>query len=492
MADGSQQQDDVTGGPAPEASSPSPRSKRGLSINTLPGITVMLDATALILAGIACYATLIEFHPVTLEYYLFGIAFVTFATIVLLSRADMYEIDALMRPISRSDFLIVAVVTAFLLFLTIVVSLKVQDIYPRLWLVSAVIACVVSLVLMRVATSRVLKWMGHKGMIGRRVVVLGTGRQAEQFLRRITTIQPYFTQVEGVFASTSGLDGTAVEGYPVLGGFDAMIAFVRRERIDDIVIALPWSEEKLVSDTMEALRELPINVSISTDLVGYRLAFRPVMGAATQLPVFEVVQRPISGWSFLLKALEDYVLTAMFLLMLSPLLITVAIAIKLDSRGPIFFKQKRLGFNNREFEIYKFRSMYHERPAESVTIQARKGDPRITRVGRIIRRTSIDELPQLLNVFDGTMSLVGPRPHAVDHNEDYGRRIRGYFARHKVKPGITGWAQVNGLRGETEQLGKMEARVNHDVFYAENWSLIFDLRILAQTIFVVLFQKNAY
>jgi putative colanic acid biosynthesis UDP-glucose lipid carrier transferase len=170
----------------------------------------------------------------------------------------------------------------------------------------------------------------------------------------------------------------------------------------------------------------------------------------------------------------------------------VAIAIKLDTPGPVFFKQRRLGFNNREFEIYKFRSMRHRAQPEARTPQASRNDPRITRVGRIIRKTSIDELPQLFNVLNGTMSLVGPRPHALDHNEEYSRQIRGYFARHKVKPGITGWAQVNGLRGETETLDKMEARIRHDVYYAENWSLFFDIRILIQTVLVVLFQRSAY
>ncbi|MEM6972809.1 MAG: undecaprenyl-phosphate glucose phosphotransferase [Pseudomonadota bacterium] len=491
MADGSRQDEvaEAAVRPVPAAGS---RGARGLSVNTLPGLAVIFDAAAIMVSGSLCYFGLIDYHPVTLEYFVFGIAFVTFATVVLLSRADMYEIDALMRPVSRSDYLIVAVVTAFLLFLTMVVSLKVQDIYPLEWLIAFVSSAIVTLILIRMVGARVLKWLGRVGLVGRRLVVLGTGRQAEQFLRRITTIRPYFTQVAGLFASTSPTDLTEVEGHRVLGGFKDMLCYVREERVDDVVIALPWSEEQLVGDTLEELRELPINVAISTDLVGYRLAFRPVMGAASQLPVFEVVQRPISGWSFLLKTLEDYVLTALILILLSPMLILVALAIKLDSPGPILFRQNRLGFNNKEFQIYKFRSMYHKEIPESVTQQATKGDPRVTRIGRLIRRTSIDELPQLLNVLEGTMSLVGPRPHAVDHNEDYGRRIRGYFARHKVKPGITGWAQVNGLRGETDHLDKMEARVQHDVFYAENWSLLFDLRILAQTLFVVLFQKNAY
>jgi Undecaprenyl-phosphate glucose phosphotransferase len=463
-----------------------------LTVASLPGVVLALDALALVGAGTLCHLVFVRSIPVTLEYYVFAVGFVTFASITLLSRADMYDVDAIMRPISRSDFLIVAVATAFLLFLTIIVTLKTQDIYSDRWLAAFAVSAVVALAAVRLLACRCLQALGRRGVIGRRLVVLGTGEQARQFLRRLAAINPYFTSVDGVFASTPEASVDVLEGHPVLGGFESMIAHARTHSIDDIIIALPWSEEKLVRETLEALRELPINVAVSTDLLGYQLAFRPVMGAASQLPVFEVVQRPISGWSFLLKTLEDYVLSALIVLLLSPLLILVAVAIKIDSPGPILFRQKRLGFNNQVFEIYKFRSMYHREIPERVTRQAQRDDPRVTRVGRLIRRTSIDELPQLFNVLNGTMSLVGPRPHALDHNEDYGRRIRGYFARHKVKPGITGWAQVRGLRGETEAIGKMKARVDHDIHYAENWSLLFDLKILVLTVVVVLFQRNAY
>ena len=258
------------------------------------------------------------------------------------------------------------------------------------------------------------------------------------------------------------------------------------------MIAVPWNEDGTVTRVVEELKQLPVNVYMAMDLAGFRLEFRPVLGQLNQLPLFEIVQRPISGWHYFLKRVEDFVLASVLIVVAAPLMLLIAAAIKLDSRGPVFFMQKRLGFNNEEFEIYKFRTMTHRDAPEAEVPQARRDDPRTTRVGRILRRSSLDELPQLFNVLEGTMSLVGPRPHALPHNEDYGRQIRGYFARHKVKPGITGWAQVNGLRGETDTLEKMKARVSHDVYYAENWSLLFDLRILVMTAFVVLFQKQAY
>ena len=182
----------------------------------------------------------------------------------------------------------------------------------------------------------------------------------------------------------------------------------------------------------------------------------------------------------------------MLIVLFAPVLAAVALAIRLESAGPIIFRQKRYGYNNEIFYIFKFRSMYHGDQMPEKTVQATKDDPRITKVGRFIRKTSLDELPQLFNVFFGDMALVGPRPHAVDHNEEYGALIKGYFARHRVKPGITGGAQVNGLRGETDTLEKMEARVRYDTYYAENWSLLFDLQILARTAIVGFVNKNAY
>ncbi len=170
----------------------------------------------------------------------------------------------------------------------------------------------------------------------------------------------------------------------------------------------------------------------------------------------------------------------------------IALAIKLDSSGPVLFRQKRYGFSNQIFDIYKFRTMRNEPECVGRTVQATRDDPRVTRLGRILRSMSLDELPQLFNVLNGTMSLVGPRPHAIDHNEEYSKSIRGYFARHRVKPGLTGWAQVNGLRGETKTVEAMEARVKHDIYYVENWSLFFDLQILAMTAIICLTRRNAY
>jgi exopolysaccharide biosynthesis polyprenyl glycosylphosphotransferase len=212
--------------------------------------------------------------------------------------------------------------------------------------------------------------------------------------------------------------------------------------------------------------------------------------------VLDVVDKPIADWDLVLKWLFDKVVGVAMLVLLSPVFLATAIAVKLDSRGPVLFRQKRYGFNNELIEVFKFRSMHVDQCDAAAMKLVTKGDPRVTRVGRFIRKTSIDELPQLLNVvLKGDLSLVGPRPHALQakaENRLYDQVVDGYFARHKVKPGITGWAQVNGWRGETDTEEKIQRRVEHDLYYIENWSVFFDLYILAVTPFALLKSDNAY
>ena len=214
------------------------------------------------------------------------------------------------------------------------------------------------------------------------------------------------------------------------------------------------------------------------------------------VPVFDVADRPISDWNLVFKWLFDHLVAALALVLLSPVMLATAIAIKLDSKGPVLFRQKRHGFNNELIEVFKFRSMYVDSADAGAAKLVTKDDPRVTRVGRFIRKTSIDELPQLFNVLKGQLSIVGPRPHALQAkaaNVLYYEAVEGYFARHRVKPGITGWAQINGWRGETDTLDKIMQRVNHDLYYIEHWSLLLDLYILVMTpVSLFIRGENAY
>lgn len=469
-----------------------PREHR-YSIAIVPGAMAMIDLLLILFISYQTCNYFVILNDEVRGQYIFAAAFVGFVTLLLFQRAGLYDLDAIMRPLRFSDAIIAGIATSFLFLLTIVFSLNVAGAYSFDWLMAFAAFSAVAIILARFLCYAVLLRLARSGRIGRSLVVLGGGEQARRFLTRIDEVKPYFTSVIAVYADETDGGEDRLAGHAIVGGSARLLSDVRAGLIDDIVIALPWNEDRRLVAIVEQLKEMPVNVHISSDLVGFSLRFTPVLGSLSNLSMFEVERRPIAGWSSLLKSVEDYIFAGVALLALSPLLALVAIAIKIDDpNGPVFFMQKRLGFNNRMFEIYKFRSMYRNDGGEKIVRQATRGDPRVTRVGRFIRATSIDELPQLLNVLNGSMSLVGPRPHALSHNEEYGRRIRGYFTRHKVKPGITGWAQVNGLRGETEALESMEARIRHDIYYAENWSLLFDLRILVMTVFVILFQKSAY
>jgi putative colanic acid biosynthesis UDP-glucose lipid carrier transferase len=246
-----------------------------------------------------------------------------------------------------------------------------------------------------------------------------------------------------------------------------------------------------VRSILNELRHETIDIRYVPDLFGMRMINQSITDIAG-LPVISFSATPMVGGNRLVKALEDRVLSLIILLLISPLLALIAIGVKVSSPGPVLFKQARHGWDGKIIKVYKFRSMkVHQEESGKIT-QASKNDSRITPFGAFLRRTSLDELPQFFNVLQGKMSIVGPRPHAVEHNEQYKEQIDQYMLRHKVKPGITGWAQINGLRGETDTLEKMEKRIEYDLFYIENWSLWFDLKIILLTIFKGFSGKNAF
>ena len=418
--------------------------------------------------------------------------FVWLSTIIFLHFAGLYKFEPIMRPLAFSDKLLIAFATTFLFLIAAAFSLKISTTFSRIWIGSFAAGACTTTLLFRLLASLALERLAQMRVFTRNIVIAGGGEQAKALLAYIEKLQPRFISVLGLFVERPGDAVIRYGRYPILGGLDGLAKFAQNNQVDDVIIALPWSADEQITAIVSKLRELPLNVYLGSDLVGFRLALREPPGHFGDMPLVEVMGRPLSGWGTSWKALEDYVLATSLTLLLLPVMALIAIAIKLDSGGPVLFRQRRSGFVGKEFSIYKFRTMRHVEHSEKKTPQATRNDPRVTRLGRFLRRTSLDELPQLFNVLNGTMSLVGPRPHAVDHNETYSQEIRGYFARHRVKPGITGWAQVNGLRGETKTVDRMEARVKLDVYYVENWSLLFDLRILLMTAFIVLTGRNAY
>jgi Undecaprenyl-phosphate glucose phosphotransferase len=468
-----------------------PRRKRfSVSSNVIPGIMTSLDSLAILGAGLISYLLIAEGAADEPTYYAAAIAFIWLVSIALMNFGGLYQFDAILDPLLMLDKCVVAFATAFLFLMAAAFSLKISSDYSRLWTGSFAFGSCIAAILLRFIASRVIGSLVSHRVLSRNMIIAGSGEQVRRLLSHIKTSQPRFVSLLGVFSDDS--QRTLETDVPVLGRVDDISSYIRTNDVDDVVISLPWSADEQITALSNKLRELPVNVYMAADLIGFRLQFRPAPDHFGQMPLVEVTGRPLAGWSAFVKAAVDYALALLLILILLPMMALIAMAIRLESKGPVLFRQQRYGFANRVFHIYKFRTMVHSAGSETVTLQAARYDPRVTRIGYVLRRFSLDELPQLFNVLNGTMSLIGPRPHAVDHNEAYSRMIRGYFARHRVKPGVTGWAQVNGFRGETKTLAAMEARVAYDIHYVENWSLLFDLKILVMTFVVCLTGRNAY
>jgi Undecaprenyl-phosphate glucose phosphotransferase len=335
----------------------------------------------------------------------------------------------------------------------------------------------------------------RQGRLARRTVVVGGGAHALETIRRLEASGRGALQILGVFDDRNRARLPADIGrYRLLGAFDALDAFCREAKVDLLIVAIPLSAESRLFQILKKLWILPVDVRISA--LGARLKLRDrVYHHIGDVPFLPVFDKPISDWGHALKSMFDFVVALALVIVLSPLLALIALGVRLSSPGPILFRQVRYGFNNERFEVFKFRSMYTELCDPTAAKQVTRNDSRVTRFGAFLRRTSLDELPQLFNVLRGDLSLVGPRPHAIRGmaaGRVYEQAVEGYFARHRVRPGMTGWAQVNGWRGETDTLEKIEQRVAHDLYYIENWSIWLDIRILAMTPFAVLFGHNAF
>jgi Undecaprenyl-phosphate glucose phosphotransferase len=324
-------------------------------------------------------------------------------------------------------------------------------------------------------------------------VIVGSDQNSEQLVEALKSQEDSDIEILGVFDDRN--DARALEtcaGSPKLGKVDDILEFARRTRVDLVLFALPISAETRILEMLKKLWVLPVDIRLSAHT--NKLRFRPrSYSYVGKIPTLNVFEAPISDWDHVVKWLLDHVVGALILLLASPVMLLVALAIKLDSPGPVFFRQKRFGFNNERIDVFKFRSLYHHQADPLASKVVTKNDSRVTRVGRFIRKTSLDELPQLFNVvLKGNLSLVGPRPHAVQSKLQtrlFDEAVDGYFARHRVKPGITGWAQINGWRGEVDNEEKIQKRVEFDLYYIENWSALFDLYILLKTP-IALLTKN--
>jgi Undecaprenyl-phosphate glucose phosphotransferase len=358
-------------------------------------------------------------------------------------------------------------------------------------LAATVLSLAIAMITTRFAAQMAVKWVIEMGLIARRAVIAGGGEEAARLIRGLNGRKGNDIRVYGIFDDRDGeRSPPQVLGVPKIGGYQDLIAFVRASDIQLVIMALPFTAEERINWLLDEFRVLPVEVGLSTYSKDY------AFNTPARAPFLQRVRRSFAPKCRLIKRLFDLVFASIALAVLWPLMAFAVIAIRLESRGPVLFRQQRHGYNNRIIEVLKFRSMYADMSDPSGRDVVTRGDRRVTRVGRFLRRSSIDELPQLFNVLRGDLSLVGPRPHAIEamssQRERFTNIIDGYSARHRLPPGITGWAQVNGLRGEIEDAKKLKARIEHDLFYIENWSFWFDLKIFACTPLSLFRGQGAY
>lgn len=376
---------------------------------------------------------------------------------------------------------------------------RISDSYSRVWVITWITLTLIAFGALRIAVAfQVERWV-RRGELDINIAVIGSGEFARRLIRSLEARRSNGYRIVGVYTDADADAGAQgeLEGYTVRGTVDELMRAMRTSRVDEIILALPGRDTAQIREIIDRLRSVAANVKLCPEEISLELP-NLGYGEVAGIPMLKLSERPLSGWRLFAKAIEDRFISALLLVAFAPVMLLIALAIKLTSRGPVFFRQTRYGFNNNEFVVLKFRTMKQsgardgDAPAEPFVHQAERNDPRVTAVGRLLRRTSLDELPQLFNVLRGEMSLVGPRPHAVAHNVEYSATINEYLSRHRVKPGITGWAQVNGFRGETRTLDLMRQRVQYDLYYIEHWSVLFDLRILLMTLFVGFVHRNAY
>jgi Undecaprenyl-phosphate glucose phosphotransferase len=459
------------------------------------GALVAIDFLAVVAAGLVS-DLLFAGDSSHLRNHLAGSLICGIAVVQSNAQLKLYELTPAKRFWPMLDRILTSLIIAFGWVAVIAVSIDAPVTYPSIWKLGLFTLSFALIASSRLAFKYSVARMSERGVLSRNIVVIGAGELGAELIDRLERSAGPWTRILGVFDDRARSDrlGRVLDRYPLRGTTQDLVLFSRQVRVDEIFIALPWSAEQRITDIVNTVQVIPANVHLCPE-VPNTASLTHRLSALEGMPVVTMIGKPVCGWGYLVKFMLDKILSLIGLIVLAPLFAVVAILIKLESPGPVFFRQSRLGFNNKLMLIYKFRSMYAQQSDFAASQLATKNDPRVTRLGRILRRSSIDELPQLLNVLKGDMSLVGPRPHALQAKAAghlYHEIVAGYAMRHKIKPGITGWAQVSGWRGETDTEEKIIRRVECDLVYMNNWSVLFDFYILVSTVFVAPFHSGAY
>jgi Undecaprenyl-phosphate glucose phosphotransferase len=485
----------ASGGLSPEAEAiASQPVETGYSHTVISGFAQVVEAAILAVLGVAIFVFYVE--GTSPEFYIPLILGTVFLANIAFNLARTHRMPAY-RTVAKQLLRVLGGWTA--VFFVVMVGLflfKASDLISRVWLVGWYGAGAVGLVVFRLALRRTVLTWSASARLKRRTVIVGGGEAAATLIEAINKSETGDIELVGLFDDRdSERSPDQVNGLRKLGRVPDLVEFSRRAKIDLVIVSMPLSAEARVLEMLRQLWVLPVDIRLSAHMSKLRFTDK-TYSYVGDLPVFDMADRPISDWNLVFKWVFDKSVAIAALVLLSPVMIGTAIAVKATSKGPVFFKQRRHGFNNELIDIYKFRSMYTDMSDAKAATLVTRDDPRVTPVGRFIRKSSIDELPQLFNVLKGQLSIVGPRPHALEAkaaNTLYHDAVDGYFARHKVKPGITGWAQINGWRGETDTVEKIMQRVDHDLYYIENWSVMLDLYILMMTpVSLVTKNENAF
>ena len=442
------------------------------------GLIAFGDWVLLTLTGIIAHLVLNQGAAAAPIYIIASVA-LGIAAATALRLAGVYRIDTTdpLEPRTLQSYGVWAITLG--LFMAVVFLAKWTDLFARSWILTTFMLGFVGLTVIRVMATQRLSRLASVGRLGPRIAIVGHGKILQH------TAETVMRDPRGLARMIGAYD---IDHDPKMT-VDRIVQSIRDGKANEVLIAthdpqphLDQLIDRLKDEAVDVRYLLPSTIGSHTIL-----GFERTGG----LPTGVLSDRPLPGWNAVIKRIEDLVLGTVLLLLAAPLMAVIALTIRLTMGTPVLFHQQRHGFNNNTFTVLKFRTMTVAEDGPDVH-QAQRHDPRVTWLGSVLRRTSLDELPQLFNVIRGNMSLVGPRPHAVSHNTHYAEIINGYLSRHRVKPGITGWAQVNGLRGETDTVEKMRQRVEFDKYYIENWSLTFDLRIIAQTVVTLIGARNAY
>jgi Undecaprenyl-phosphate glucose phosphotransferase len=460
--------------------------------NLLGGVLGLLDASIIVAAWLASYWLRFSYPiiPVTKGFPAFSAyaaltPFVALLWLAVFASLRVYQFSRSFTALNETRALLKAHGLALLLFVTLTYLFEAYK-YSRLVTLYFGVLAAIGLVLARMLVRSAFRALRLRGFNQRHIVIAGEGEAVERLVDRIDAFPELGLRVRGMVTHEHS-PSVGVAGKPVLGHFAQIAEVITQVKADEVLIALPWSQQDEVSRLLELLKDETVDVRLVPDVHAY-----VTLGCEVEdfdgVPVVRINDSPLIGWYAAAKRLTDVVVAAIALVVLSPLLLLIAALVKLTSPGPVLYEQERMGLDGRTFQMLKFRSMRMDAEASTGAVWAREADNRRTLLGTILRKTSLDELPQLWNVLRGEMSLVGPRPERPVFVDQFRKEIPHYMLRHKVKSGITGWAQVNGWRGNTS----LRRRIECDLYYIQNWSYALDLKILTLTLWKGFVNKNAY